>query len=77
MNERTPAEVFPPSEFIRDEIAARGWTEAEFRERIGDSASAILAGRMTPDDAARIGKVFGTSAELWMNLAATWEKRDA
>ena len=32
---RTPAEVFPPGEFLADELEARGWTQTEFAEIIG------------------------------------------
>jgi HTH-type transcriptional regulator/antitoxin HigA len=30
-----PAEVFTPGGFIRDELEARGWTQAKFAEIIG------------------------------------------
>ena len=30
MEERIPAEVFPPGEFLADELEARGWTQSEF-----------------------------------------------
>jgi HTH-type transcriptional regulator / antitoxin HigA len=29
MPNRTPAEVFPPGEFIHEELEARGWTERD------------------------------------------------
>jgi HTH-type transcriptional regulator/antitoxin HigA len=31
------AEAFPPGEFLRDELEARGWTQTEFAEMIGQS----------------------------------------
>ena len=34
MSERIPAEVFPPGEFLADELEARGWTQVEFAEII-------------------------------------------
>jgi len=33
--DRTPAEVFPPGEFIREEIEARGWSQVELAEILG------------------------------------------
>jgi len=31
----TPAEVFPPGEYIEDELKARGWTTRALAERMG------------------------------------------
>jgi len=69
----TPAEVFPPGEFLRDELAERGWTEAEFADILGRPAQAvseILNGKkeITAETAVAIGAALGTSAELWLNL---------
>ena len=38
MTERRLAEVFPPGEFIADELAARGWTTRDLAERAVTSA---------------------------------------
>jgi HTH-type transcriptional regulator / antitoxin HigA len=35
MNEIVPAQAFSPGEFLRDELEARDWTQAEFAEIIG------------------------------------------
>ncbi|MGI9118526.1 MAG: HigA family addiction module antitoxin [Acidimicrobiales bacterium] len=69
----TPAEVFPPGEFLRDELAERGWTEAEFADILGRPAQAvseILNGKkeITARTAVAMGAALGTSAELWLNL---------
>ena len=37
--ERVPAEVFPPGEFIEEEMRARGWTANDVAERMGDDGS--------------------------------------
>jgi len=73
-----PAEAFPPGEFLRDELAERGWAEGEFAEIIGRPAqtvSEILNGKkeITPETAVAIGAALGTSAELWMNLQAGYQ----
>ncbi len=72
-----PAEAFPPGEFLRDELANRGWAEGEFAEIIGrpvQAVSEILNGKkeITPETAVAIGAALGTSAELWLNLQAAY-----
>ena len=72
-----PAEAFPPGEFLRDELAARGWAEGEFAEIVGrpvQALSEILNGKkeITPETAVAIGAALGTSAELWLNLQAAY-----
>lgn len=37
----TPAEVFPPGEYLRDELEERGWTVTEFAEIIGRPVQAV------------------------------------
>ncbi|HEV7589229.1 MAG TPA: transcriptional regulator [Longimicrobium sp.] len=73
MAERVPAEVFPPGEFLRDELDARGWTQTEFAEILGRPVrlvNEILVGKrgITPQTAQEIGAALGTSPELWLNL---------
>ena len=41
MRNRIPAEVFPPGEFLREELATRGWTQAELAGRFGVSRKTI------------------------------------
>ncbi|MEX1126041.1 MAG: HigA family addiction module antitoxin, partial [Acidimicrobiia bacterium] len=71
------AEVFPPSEYLREELEARGWTEVEFAhilDRPIQMVSEILNDRkeITPETALEIGHALGTSPELWLNLQATY-----
>lgn len=78
MSERIPAEVFPPGEFLDDELAARGWTQTEFAEIIGRPTrvvNEVIAGRrrITPETARDIAAALGTSAELWMNLESAYQ----
>jgi HTH-type transcriptional regulator/antitoxin HigA len=78
MNERMPAEVFPPGEFLRDELEARGWSQTEFAEIIGREHRVvnelILAKRaVTPETAIELGAALGTSAQLWMNLETAYQ----
>lgn len=72
------AEVFPPGEFLKDELDARNWTQAEFAEIIGRPTrliNEIIAGKraVTPETAVQIGASLGTSAELWLNLESQYQ----
>jgi len=73
MSARVPAEVFPPGEFLKDELEARGWTQVEFAEIIGKDTrlvSEVISGKraVTPETAMVLAAALGTSADLWMNL---------
>lgn len=77
MSERIPAEVFPPGEFIRDELDARGWTQADLALILGRPSKAVseilLAKRaITPDTAHGLGEAFGTDPQFWMNLESAY-----
>jgi len=76
--ERTVAEVFPPGEFLREELEARGWSQQDLAAIIGKSenlVSLILNGKrsVTPETAVALGDAFGTSAEYWMNLETIYQ----
>ena len=73
MANRTAAEVFPPGEFLREELEARGWTVEDFASMLGypiASVEGLIEGgsRISPEVAARIGEVLGTGPTLWLNL---------
>jgi HTH-type transcriptional regulator / antitoxin HigA len=73
-----PAEVFPPGEFLRDELEAREWTQTEFAEILGRPVrlvNEILAGKraITPQTANEIAAALGTSPEFWLNLEAAYQ----
>ncbi|MFL5381635.1 MAG: HigA family addiction module antitoxin [Longimicrobiaceae bacterium] len=77
MAERVAAEVFPPGEFLRDELDARGWTQTEFAEILGRPlrlVNEILVGKrgITPQTAQEIAAALGTTPELWLNLETTY-----
>ncbi len=79
MSDRIPAEVFPPGEYIKDELDARGWTVEEFAKRIDSPvglAERIISGEqlISIHNAQKIGEAFGTSWELWLNLQITYRK---
>ena len=74
MPNRTPAEVFAPGEFIRDELDARGWTQGDLAQIMGRPlrlVNELIAGKkqITPDTARGLAKAFGDDDALyWMNL---------
>lgn len=75
MAQRTPAEVFPVGEFIKEELEARGWTQTDLAEILGRPqrlVSEIITGKrgITPDTARGLGQAFGTDPQLWLNLSA-------
>jgi HTH-type transcriptional regulator / antitoxin HigA len=76
-NELVPAEVFPPGEFLGEELEEHGWSQAEFAEILGRPAAAvseIINGKraITPSTAKELAAALGTSPILWMNLEAAY-----
>ena len=72
---RTPIH---PGEILSDELEEIGVSATELARLIGVPAnriSQIVAGKrsITADTALRLGRYFGTSADLWMNLQKTYE----
>lgn len=71
------AEIFHPGEFIREELEARGWTQADLAgiiRRPIQVVNLILNGKkeVTPRTATELAAAFGTSAEVWMNLQSAY-----
>jgi HTH-type transcriptional regulator/antitoxin HigA len=77
-----PVEVFSPGEYLRDELQARGWTQARFARIIGrplQLVNEIINGRkrITEETALEIGAALGTSAKVWLNLENTYRLHKA
>lgn len=71
-------ESFTPGEFLRDELEARGWTQADLGEIMGRPTrlvNEIIAGKksITPDTAMQLSAALGTSPDLWMNLESQYQ----
>lgn len=78
MEDRRPVEVFPPGDFIKDELEERGWTQSDLADIIGRSValvSDIIAKKrgITPETAKVLGEAFGTSAQFWLNLESMYQ----
>lgn len=72
-----PHVVFAPGDILRDELEARGWTQAAFAEILGrpyQVVNGILNGRreVTPETALQIAAALGTSAEMWVRMEAEY-----
>jgi HTH-type transcriptional regulator/antitoxin HigA len=72
------AQAFPPGEFIREELEARGWTQgdlAKIMNRQDSVVSSIINGKraISSQIASELASAFGTSAELWMNLETSYK----
>lgn len=77
MRTNQPAEVFPPGEFIREELESRGWTQADLAaiiERPIQTVNLIVNAKkaVTTDTAQELAAAFGTTPELWMNLQVAY-----
>jgi len=75
-----PYRNFAPSEYIHDELDARGWVQKDLADVLGvapKTISAIMRNKqsITTDMAVLLGKAFGESAEYWMNLEAAYRSR--
>jgi HTH-type transcriptional regulator/antitoxin HigA len=71
------AEVFPPAAFIKEEMAARNWTETYVCEKSGISRKRLrdilsVSVCVNKKDALRLGLAFGTSGNYWLNLQTLW-----
>ena len=74
----TTAEAFPPGEYLRYELEARGWTVSELAEIIGQPVlvvSEIVDAKkaITTDTALSLSEALDTSAELWLNLQTMYQ----
>ena len=72
-----PARVPAPGRIIRRELEARGWTQKDLAHSMNCSEQAIRRivsgqGEVTPEIAQQLARAFGTSPELWLNLAANY-----
>ena len=75
---RNIAQAFPPGEFIREELEARGWTQGDFAEIMGRQSSTIsglINGKraVSPAIASDLAAAFGTTAQFWMNLETAYQ----
>lgn len=78
--ERVPVEAFPPGEFLKEELEARGWTQTDLAEILGrpvQLVNEIIANKrvITPETAKGLADAFGTSGQYWLNLQSAYQLR--
>lgn len=78
MTDRTPAEVFPPGEILKEELEARGWAQNDLSEILGCSprlVNEVVAGKrsITPETAYGLGEALGTGGQFWLNLESAFQ----
>ena len=76
--ERIAAEVFPPGEFLLEELEARGWSQVDLADILGKDSKTvneIVLGkrRVTPDMARLLSQALGTGANVWLNLENAYQ----
>ncbi|KKL10345.1 hypothetical protein LCGC14_2556780 [marine sediment metagenome] len=74
----TPAVVFHPGQYIKEELEARDWTPDMLAVVMGyplDKLTAILEGkrRITVSVVAGLTRAFGTSEMFWLNLQRIYD----
>jgi HTH-type transcriptional regulator/antitoxin HigA len=77
-----PAEVFPPGEYLRDELEARGWSQAQFARILGRPLQLVneiinARKRITEETPLEIAAALGTSPKVWLNLENTYRLHHA
>jgi HTH-type transcriptional regulator/antitoxin HigA len=75
----TVAEAFHPGEFLRDELAARGLSAAQFAEASGLHANTVAeilgcALAVNAHAAFKLARALGTSPELWLSLQQSYDQ---
>ena len=77
MSKRLIPEAFHPGEYILEEMAERKWSMHELAHKLKCSFTqlhGIVYKKQTilPEMAMALGDVFGTGAQVWLNLQATY-----
>jgi HTH-type transcriptional regulator/antitoxin HigA len=79
-NERRPAEVFRPGEYVRDELIARGWTVDDLADKSGLMRQTLESliredhEPMTQEIAEGLSRALGTSVVIWLNMDRYYTK---
>lgn len=77
LKKRLLPEAFHPGEYIREEMTERKWTMDELAYKLNCSyelLNDVVYGKrpISPEIAMALGDVFGTGAQVWLNLQATY-----
>ena len=77
---RQPAEVFPVSEYIQDEMKERNWTRLDLARESGLDIEVIhniidVNNPITSIISVGLHMAFGTGPDVWLNLDRVWRER--
>lgn len=79
-NKLKPAKIFPPGYFITEAMSESGFNESELAKKLG--MKQIELRRLIKDElqidktiAIKLGSVFNSSMEFWLNLESNYRKR--
>jgi HTH-type transcriptional regulator / antitoxin HigA len=72
------AKAFPPGEFLREELEARGWSDRNLAKILGKPAqfvAELLSARRQVDAATSLAlsAAFGTDPKFWLNLESSYQ----
>lgn len=75
---RTPAQICPPGEILKEELAARKWSQQELADILGRPArliSELIGGKraITPETAIGLSAALDNSPEYWMALESSYQ----
>ena len=78
MPTRMNLESPPPGEYIRRELAKRGWSQLDLADILGRPTQVVnelIAAKrsVTPETARGLGDAFGNSAQVWLSLEAAYQ----
>ncbi|MCH8814494.1 MAG: helix-turn-helix domain-containing protein [Chloroflexi bacterium] len=73
-----PVEVFPPGDFLKEELDERAWSQTDFADilkRPVRVVNEILNSKraITPETAQGIADALGGHAQYWLNLESAWQ----
>lgn len=73
-----PAHVPPPGEILKEELEARGWSQADLAEILGRPprlVSEIISAKraISPETAQGLGHAFDIDAQFWLNLESAYQ----
>lgn len=78
MPRRNIPKGFTPGDYIREELVERGWTQIDLADIMGrppQVINEIVSGKrsVTAETARGLADAFGTSAELWLKMEASYQ----
>src|SRR6185312_10648904 len=78
MKNYVPAHVPPPGEILKEELEARGWSQADLAEILGRPprvVSEIISAKraISPETAQGLGEAFGVNPQFWLNLESAYQ----